>query len=75
MIEILSEMQARIHTMRDGVLKEGSVMPEEDYIIASLDAKKKILWYQDLLAALTSLIPLRIGIRRWQVSDGCDIDK
>ena len=51
MIEILSEMQNRIHTMRDGVLKEGSVMPEENYITASLDAKKKILWYLDLLAA------------------------
>lgn len=74
MIEQLSQIQTRIENMRGAVLTEGSMMPEENYIITSLNAKKKILWYLDLLAALTSLIPLRIGIRSWQVSDGCDID-
>jgi hypothetical protein len=51
MIEQLSQMQARIQKMRDALLKEGSVLPDEESIITSLDAKKKVLWYLDLLAA------------------------
>lgn len=51
MIEELSQMQARIDDMRDGVLKEGSVMPEEGCIITSLAAKKKVLLHLDRLAA------------------------
>ena len=51
MIEQLSEMQTRLHHMRDALLKEDSVMPEEEYIITDLEAKKKVLWYLDCVAA------------------------
>lgn len=49
MIEQLSEIQARVHGMREALLNEGSVMPDE-CVITRLDAKKKVLWYLDLLA-------------------------
>jgi hypothetical protein len=40
MIQQLRQMQARIHHMRDALLKEGSVVPGEKYRITSFAVKK-----------------------------------
>ena len=51
MIETCVQMQARVQNMRDALLTEGSVVPEEGYVITSLETKKKVLWYLDRVAA------------------------
>lgn len=51
MIEQLSQMQTRIQTMRDAVLKEGSVMPSEHYRITIPKVRRGVLSDLDCLAA------------------------
>ena len=51
MIEQLSQIQARIHTMREAVLKEGSVAPMKTDRITIPDVTTDVLWYLDRVAA------------------------
>ena len=50
MIETLSQIQDRVDGMREALIKEGSVMPDE-CVITRLEAKKKVIRYLDLMAA------------------------
>lgn len=43
MIEPLLAIQTRVHGMRNTLLTEGSVIPDEG-VFTRLDAKKKVLW-------------------------------
>ncbi len=47
----ITDVQMRLQEMRDALLQDGSVMSTDDMIITSAEAKKKVLWHLDLLAA------------------------
>lgn len=51
MIDQLSQMQARILTMRDALLKEDSVIPSKTERITIPEVKITVLWYLDCHAA------------------------
>ena len=52
MIDDIEELQARLQGMREALLQE-DVYPEEedDYLVTSPEATKKVLWYLDLFAS------------------------
>jgi hypothetical protein len=61
MIEQLSEMQIRIHTLREPVLNEGSVTSVKKDRITIPEVKIEVLWHLDRLAAA-------VAGARWHMS-------
>jgi hypothetical protein len=53
MIEELELAQFRVSSMRQSLLEEGTVYPvDREGPISGYEAKKKVLWYLDILAAI-----------------------